>query len=1176
MANTKFGNTWWGAAWLKALTNIDYSNRLPRGVRYARNGSVVSIEIKQKYIHARVSGTRATPYKVKIVKKEFTKTEQEKIKKIILDNPYYLSQLASHKLPYTLLDDLERKNIALFPNSWQDMQASCSCPDWAVPCKHIAAVFYIIANEIDQNPFLVFDFHNYDLLTEISRTVDISKNKVNSLEQDITSWKALVSIKKTISKQNNAFQILQQIDLSTIAESDNDIINVLSQNPLFITDRDFRYVLAEMYKFNKKLITKFLNSTSQETQRLTQYQVTSIKLQKDSRDFAVELENDKQERILLNELEGLYQYFKQVDLAELQEANAQTVVFWFCLAFAFHLIKAGAYLPQIVNDTENRYLLRWIPALFKKNVSDIYHTMVEVIPENFVKIIDSKKESSTNPEEAVNFLISQIIKNIMQDYYIKISQRRMDKIDSFFFHDFSFCLKKFEDKQIPHTIHLWLSRFYLVHQLNSPVIKIDETAKGNEFLFEILVEEKQKKIETLIPLQKVLKQKKYEKMRLALLKDLSQLSEFLPVVNTYLARQAQTPISINSNEFVSIWFHSLPILEILRVKSLIPKSLKKIIKPQLTLSLKKSQKEMKVKSYLDLMQLLSFNWEIAIGDKFISKDEFFRHVSQLSGIVKYADRYIYIEQNELQKLMKTARQDIPSFTPTNLLRMGIEGKYKDVELDISNDLKRIFKNIFSVKKIAVPNGLKGTLRHYQTRGLQWLFHNAQIGFGSIIADDMGLGKTIQVISLLLKYQEQSDLSNPALIIVPTTLLTNWQKEFQKFAPTLNVTIYHGYKRELETNCQAVLTTYGVSRSDNRKLNKTRWSFIILDEAQNIKNPLTKQTKAIKSLNGNIRIAMTGTPVENRLSEYWSIMDFVNKGLLGSATSFRREFAMPIEKERDKGKLKQFLHITSPFIMRRVKADKSIIKDLPEKIVIDQFCLLTKQQTALYQNVVDSTMKLLDKTDSAQSIERKGAIFKLITSLKQICNHPVNFLKKGDKSLEDSGKTQFLTTLLEKILSNREKCLIFTQYKEMGNILQPLLTQKFETDVLFLHGGISRKKRDEMIEQFQNDQTKKIFILSLKAGGTGLNLTEANHVVHYDLWWNPAVENQATDRAYRIGQNKNVNVHRFITTGTFEEKINQMLESKKELFEISVQKGETWISEMSNSELQELVRLDLKS
>lgn len=564
--------------------------------------------------------------------------------------------------------------------------------------------------------------------------------------------------------------------------------------------------------------------------------------------------------------------------------------------------------------------------------------------------------------------------------------------------------------------------------------------------------------------------------------------------------------------------------------------------------------------------------QIAIGDKTIPIAEFRKLIKGVSGVVNIKGQYVLIDQKEIQTLLNNMDED-KALSHADLLQSALLEEYQEAKITLSPAARKIIKELMQSEQMALPKHLKATLRPYQERGYQWLYNNSKVGFGSIIADDMGLGKTLQVISLLLQFKQEGRLNKrKALIVVPTTLITNWQKEIERFAPELQPHIYHGAKRAFKTDgCDLVITSYGMLRSDAALFQKIRWEVLAIDEAQNIKNPGTEQTKAVKKLKADVKIAMSGTPVENRLSEYWSLFDFVNSGYLGSAKYFNKVFALPIEIENNAAQLERFKKMTAPFILRRLKTDKSIINDLPEKMEHDCFVQLSKEQTALYQEVVNTMLDALKSTEE-HSIERKGLVFKMMTALKQICNHPSQFLKKEDDRVALSGKTELLLELLASIYEQDEKVLIFTQYKEMGEILARILEDAFDTKPLFLHGGVPRKKRDDMVEEFQNKKHVKIFILSIKAGGTGLNLTAANHVIHYDLWWNPAVEAQATDRAFRIGQQKNVLVHRLISKGTFEEKINQMLEDKKHLADLTVASGEKWMGDLSTKELQDLVHM----
>lgn len=514
----------------------------------------------------------------------------------------------------------------------------------------------------------------------------------------------------------------------------------------------------------------------------------------------------------------------------------------------------------------------------------------------------------------------------------------------------------------------------------------------------------------------------------------------------------------------------------------------------------------------------------------------------------------------------------------------------------------------SIEPRQVPAELHGELRPYQERGYQWLSAMRELGFGVCLADDMGLGKTIQVITCLLdrKHEErqaaeeearENELLNgsddsfsadqhtneqpvhlPALIVCPTSLLGNWQRELKRFAPDLSLYIHHGGQRLHGNDFQAeaqthdiVLTTYHLAGRDGPDLASLHWSTIVLDEAQYIKNYRTKQAQSVMRLSTLHRIAMTGTPVENRLSELWSIFQFLNPGYLGTASSFRQRYTGLGPSEENAASLRELHRLVSPFMLRRLKSDPDIRKDLPEKLELKSYCSLTPEQTVLYQRVVDDLMGGLD---GRNGIARKGIVLSSLTKLKQICDHPVlaDSNRKDHGKAEASGKMERLLELLDAIRDNGESALIFTQYVAMGDLLVSRLKQRYEEEPYFLHGGVSKAQRDDMVETFQKGEGPSMFVLSLRAGGVGLNLTRASHVVHYDRWWNPAVENQATDRVFRIGQNRNVQVHKLICQGTLEERIDELIESKKALSEQVVGSGENWLTEMSDDELRGLISL----
>ena len=561
---------------------------------------------------------------------------------------------------------------------------------------------------------------------------------------------------------------------------------------------------------------------------------------------------------------------------------------------------------------------------------------------------------------------------------------------------------------------------------------------------------------------------------------------------------------------------------------------------------------------------------MALGEAPISAKDLRQLLKSAGRLVRYRDQFVMLDAGEADALLRRLQDGPDKLTGMERLRVMLAGEQDGVRVDVDETLRRILDNLAQPQDIPLPAGVHATLRPYQERGFRWLHSNIERGLGCCLADDMGLGKTLQVLTLLQKRKEDGASPHPALIVCPTTLVGNWLKECEKFTPGLDVAVYHGAQRQLAVKGKdMVITTYGLVRRDAAKFKAKEWSLVILDEAQAIKNPEADQSRAVKALKAGAAIAMTGTPVENRLSELWSLFDFVGKGYLGSLAGFRRDFATPIEKYRDPAKADSLRRVIAPFLLRRMKTDKAIIQDLPDKIVTDDYCTLTREQAALYESEVKNALALIG---SSEGMERRGLIFQMITRLKQICNHPAHYAKKGSADKSASGKAERVVELLAAILQAHEKALIFTQYREMGELLVEMIRAELRHTPAFFHGGASRVQRDRMVAEFQDNPAHKLMVISLKAGGTGLNLTAANHVIHYDLWWNPAVENQATDRVFRIGQRKNVMVNRLITLGTFEEKIDAMIKGKQELTDLTVSAGEQWITEMSDGELREIFSL----
>lgn len=630
-------------------------------------------------------------------------------------------------------------------------------------------------------------------------------------------------------------------------------------------------------------------------------------------------------------------------------------------------------------------------------------------------------------------------------------------------------------------------------------------------------------------------------------------------------------------------------------------------------------------SFVGLQAMLDFNWRFSMNGVDLSEDEFNQLVEEKRRLVYIRGRWVKLDPQfirQIQDLMKRAEkeglhvrdlleQELVA-EPTSEEELENPGAFARIQIELNRQWKQMIKQLSEVKEIPsepVPGGLNGELRPYQQLGMSWLWFLRQYGFGACLADDMGLGKTVQLISYLLMVKDRENVDGAevemasgaeegsskkrrsqkvsedapkkvpvkaSLIICPTSVLGNWQKELERFAPEMNVYLHYGSSRlkgddfaEKVRDVDVVLTSYGLSHLDTEEFERVFWSTIAIDEAQNIKNPGTKQSRAVRRLRGRHHIALTGTPMENRLSELWSIFDFTNHGYLGSIGHFQKKFVIPIEKDESKDKVRDLQALIRPFLLRRTKKDEEVALNLPDKQEQKEYCPLTAEQASLYEQLVKDTFAQIE---TLSGFERKGLILQLLSRLKQLCNHPALYLKEKAMThlLERSNKMEKLVELIGAVLDQEESALIFTQYIEMGEMIRALVKRKFGVEVPFLNGSVPKAQRDTMIDRFQNREFP-VFLLSLKAGGTGLNLTAANHVIHYDRWWNPAVENQATDRAYRIGQQRFVHVHKLICTGTLEEKIDAMLEKKQFLNDQIIQ-SENWITELSTDELRDLVFL----
>lgn len=1169
LATPAFGKTWWGEQWLNALTHIDYDNRLPRGRSYANKGAVRDLEVSGGSIRAKVKGSQASPYRVTIDVPAMTPADAERLLDAIAADPSLIARLLNRELDPAILDCAQRLGIAVFPTRWKDLGMHCSCPDWAVPCKHLAAVIYLFSREIDSNPFLVFSLRGIDLVAALGeRDIHIGAQAQAAIPSLAELFPHAPDTPSTPAAPASMSDALATIGFARLPDLRESLLRVLPAQPSFFAGGDLREVLRRVLARVAVAARKTLESTPPPAaQLLLSSDTPSISL-----DAAGAATVSGCAEVI--DAEALYAALAAIEPARLADHQPAVAAFHHLRVSALQLLARGAVVPRLVALPKATVALYWLPATLDAEVRALVQQLGAVLPAGLVVTGKGRKRQALGGEAQASYLCSLFIGTAIRQWAALDKEKPSgDKTLALFFGSGVARYDGPGEGAIAGSIQQWLSRFHLGALDYSPVLRLDaDEADGKDgaaacFALELAVERRAEARQP-VAMASVLAEPQWSQARFGVLQTVALLGEFLPALDDYLRAGARQPIRIAPAALPDLLFATLPVLRLLGIRTLLPKSLERLLRPRLSLRI--AAKPGDGKAFLSANDLFSFDWKIAVGDHLLSRGEFEKLVDKATGVVRFRGEYVYLDPLEVERLHERLAAG-KTLAAAEIMQAALAGEYGGAPIELDAAAQQLIRELSAAGEVPPPAGIAATLRPYQQRGYSWLLRNARVGFGSVIADDMGLGKTLQVIATMQKLKEDGQLRDSALVVVPTSLLTNWQKEIARFAPGLSVDLFHGSKRELKAERPDVLlTTYGIARSAAAALKALSWQLLVIDEAQNIKNPAAAQTKAVKAIPARCFIAMSGTPVENRLSEYWSIMDFANRGYLGTLPHFVREFATPIQVERDAQVAQRFRRVTAPFLLRRLKSDRSIISDLPDKVEQNQYCQLGSEQTALYESVVQEGLKTI--SGESDTFRRQGLVLQMIMALKQICNHPAHYLKQGGGDATRSGKVERFLELIDEVYANHGKALVFTQFREMGELLAGWLRERHGHAPMFLHGGVTRAKRDAMVERFQNDRTERVFLLSLKAGGTGLNLTAASTVIHFDLWWNPAVEAQATDRAYRIGQHENVQVHRLITRATFEERIDEMISAKKELAEMAVGVGETWIGKLGGEELRELFTL----
>ncbi|WP_157268958.1 SNF2-related protein [Azohydromonas aeria] len=1175
MSRTSYGTTWWGAQWLQALAQIDHDNRLPRGRTYANRGAVRDLHVDDGHVRAHVQGSRPRPYVVDIHVPSLGNNDASRLAQRLAANPGLIARLLNRELDPLVLQEADALGLHVFPRRWSELQMQCSCPDWAVPCKHLAAVVYLLSREIDADPYLVFKLRGIDLLALLGRQgVAVEAEVQRTLP---ASALALFEDDAAAAAPELAHDpgALQLIDFTAVPELCEPLWRLLPAQPVFHRGGDFRELAHKTVARIAREAQRQLDAAAPAADAARQVPPLPegrLRLQTDGR-ASLDVAGATLGGRALDTLPGLLAAVAGVRAEQLPDLGTDLAAVHGLHLLALHLIARGAVVPQVFSLDARTLVLRWCAAEMDASVRGLVLQAAAGLPPGLVQRRADGAWVPLAPRMQARVLLSAVIDLYLRLMAADTASAAMSgggKSWNLFFGAGQVCFDGPGEGALAGSIHAWLARLHLARQRWMPMLRLDEAEHTDGFTLSLAVADEQATLESPVPLAEVIAQPDLPH-RMEVLRTVAMLADFHPPLHDHVRQGARQALPVAPEELPALLSLTLPALRLMGIRIQLPRALERLLRPRLSMQIKASAGGSAGAGLLGTDSILSFDWKVALGDELVSAAEFTRLLGQARGVVKFRGQYVMLDAAEVEALQARLARP-PRSDGAMLLRAALAGEIDGAPVGLDPGAQRLIEQLRREDEVALPAGLQASLRPYQARGYAWLWRNARMGLGSVIADDMGLGKTLQVLALLLRLKQDGALQDGrALVVVPTSLLTNWQKEAARFAPALSVAVFHGARRELaRERPDVLLTTYGVARSELAALKALSWRVVVIDEAQNIKNPGAAQAKAVKAIPAQHRIAMSGTPVENRLLEYWSIMDFAQHGYLGGPTHFTREFATPIQTHRDAAAAERLRRVMAPFLLRRLKSDRTIISDLPDKVEQDQFCALSKAQAALYESVVREAMAAID--GESDTFQRQGLVLQLILALKQVCNHPAHYLKQGAADPAASGKAERLLELLDEVAAGQEKALVFTQFREMGELLSRMLQQRHGREPLFLHGGVSRAARDRMVERFQDEPGQRVFLLSLKAGGTGLNLTAASHVVHFDLWWNPAVEAQATDRAYRIGQLRKVQVHRLITRGTFEERINDMIRAKRELAEMTVGTGEAWIGQLPTAEVKALFKL----
>ncbi len=829
-----YGSTWWGNQWLNALAKIDNSNRLPRGRTYANKGTVSKLEVKESEILARVQGSRATPYKIKIVVPKLSSNEITRLLDQLALQPMLISRILNRELDPAIMEIARSEKIQIFPSRWQDLQMSCSCPDYAVPCKHLAATIYVLSREIDGNPFLIFSLKGLDLGKELSnRGIAIAQAAQAALPTINTLLQGQTEIAGASTPVTFSWP-----DYSQLPDMAETLQAVLPAAPSFYPQGDFREIYAKQLQRCAKAAQRALqtapkaaldtdsNSRSPNLQNFFGAKPASMIVQEDLQLTLLEMGNIRD----LVELDAVLQSLSELELADLP---AEIVALYHCRIASLQFLARQAVVPQILDIGKGNVGVRWQPANLTEVQQELLRNLASLMPSSLLRM--QVGHSLQNPPPLMQasmlcgFFLDLAIKQCGATSASSSSLR--GKIPALFFSSLTTQFAGSGEGALAASIQVWLSRYHLQQQALVPTLTLAaaeaNAETGADFALSIAVQRRQAALDQVrpTPLAEVLRDPNWEKQRYGVLQTISLLTEFFPPLAHYVNNGAQQAVPLSLAALPNFLFDSLPIIRLLGIGIVLPKGMQSLLRPQLALRVKSSSKAQQVGGFLSFADLFAFDWAVAIGEHHISAAEFEKLIKNAHGIVQFKGEYVFLDAQEIAKLRTALKQEAQEAQPTsaNLMRSLMAEEYQGVPLRFDENTRELMAELSDTSTLALPHSLQAQLRPYQERGYAWLYRNIKLGLGSVIADDMGLGKTLQVISSLLKLKEEGQLDQQkVLVIVPTSLLSNWEKEIQRFAPSLSCAVFHGANRSLEkARPDIVLTTYGTVRSDVAKLKNWR-------------------------------------------------------------------------------------------------------------------------------------------------------------------------------------------------------------------------------------------------------------------------------------------------------------------------------------------------------------------